>query len=78
MPEFVISRTFDAPREVVWKAWTDPKAMSQWWGRAASPIQFANSNVRVGDWRIVMRSPEGVDYPCAGVFREIIDQKSWS
>ena len=75
-PEFVISRTFDAPRELIWKAWTDPKEMTQWWG----PRGFANPvcelDVRVGGaWRIVMRSSEGGDYPCHGFYREIIDQE---
>ena len=42
-PEFVISRVFDAPRELVFHAWTEPKHVARWWGpRAPSPIPFAN------------------------------------
>ncbi len=62
--DFVISREFAAPRELVWQAWNDPKHMAQWWG----PHQFTNPvcelDVRVGGaYRIVMRGPDGVEYP---------------
>jgi len=40
--EFVITREFDAPRELVFKAWTDPKHLAQWWGPKDSLIRFAN------------------------------------
>lgn len=68
----VIARVFDAPRELVWKAWTDPNLMARWWG----PKNFTNPvcelDVRLGGaWRIVMRSPDGIEYPCGGVYREI-------
>jgi uncharacterized protein YndB with AHSA1/START domain len=74
--QFVISREFNAPRELLWKAWTDPKRMAQWWG----PKDFTNSvcelDVRVGGaWRTVMRSPEGTEYPCQGVYREIVENE---
>ena len=72
--EVIITRIFDAPRELVFKAWTDPKHMIRWWG----PHRFTNSacemDVRVGGtWHIVMRGPNGVDYPCRGVYREIVE-----
>jgi len=71
--EVVITRVFDAPRELVFKAWTDPKIMKEWYG----PKMFTNSvcelDVRVGGaWRIVMRGPDGVEYPGRGVYREIV------
>ncbi len=71
--DFVISRTFAAPRELVWKAWTEPKHMAQWWG----PHNFTNPvcemDVRVGgQYRIVMRGPEGDEYPLEGTFRDIV------
>jgi uncharacterized protein YndB with AHSA1/START domain len=73
-PEFLISRLFDAPRELVWQAWTDPRHMAQWWG----PRTFTNSvcemDVRPGGvYRITMRSSDGVEYPITGVFREIVE-----
>jgi uncharacterized protein YndB with AHSA1/START domain len=71
--DFVISREFDAPRELVWEAWTNPKHMAQWWG----PHDFTNPVCEMelragGAYRIVMRGPEGTEYPGKGVFREIV------
>jgi uncharacterized protein YndB with AHSA1/START domain len=71
--EVVITRVFDAPRELVFKAWTDPKIMKEWYG----PKMFTNTvcelDVRVGGaWHIVMRGPDGVEYPGRGVYREIV------
>jgi uncharacterized protein YndB with AHSA1/START domain len=70
--EFVISRVFDAPRELVWQAWTKPQHMAKWWGPRGFTNPVCEMDVRVGGaYRIVMRSSEGVDYPVAGVFREV-------
>ncbi len=71
--EVVITRLFDAPRDVVFNAWIDPKHLAAWWG----PNQFTNPvcevDARVGGaWRIVMRAPDGAEYPCEGVYREIV------
>jgi uncharacterized protein YndB with AHSA1/START domain len=71
--ELVFTRVFDAPRELVWKAWTDPKIMKEWYG----PKMFTNTvcelDVRVGGaWRIVMRGPDGAEYPGGGVYREVV------
>lgn len=71
--EVVITRVFDAPRELVFKAWTDPKIMKAWYG----PKMFTNTvcelDVRVGGaWHIVMRGPDGTEYPGRGVYREIV------
>ena len=69
----IITRIFDAPRALVFKAWTDPKHMARWWG----PKGFTNPVCEVdarpgGVLRIVMRAPDGVEYPMSGVFREIV------
>jgi uncharacterized protein YndB with AHSA1/START domain len=72
--EVVITRVLDAPCELVWKAWTDPKHLAQWWG----PKGFTNP---VCEWDakpgsaiyVVMRGPNGVDYPMGGAFREIVE-----
>jgi len=71
--EIVITRVFDAPRELVWKAWTDPKRLAQWWG----PRGFTNPRCEVdvrpgGVIRIDMRAPNGAIYPMSGVYREIV------
>jgi uncharacterized protein YndB with AHSA1/START domain len=72
--EVVITRVFDASRKLVWKAWTDPKHLVQWWG----PKGFTNP---VCEWDakpgkaiyVVMRAPNGTDYPMGGVFREVVE-----
>jgi uncharacterized protein YndB with AHSA1/START domain len=46
--DFVISRTLDAPRALVWKAWTDPEALAQWWGPKGSTIRVVKHDMRPG------------------------------
>jgi uncharacterized protein YndB with AHSA1/START domain len=71
--DFVVTRVVDAPREVVFRAWTEPAHVKQWWGPAAFSTPVCEMDVRPGGaYRLVMRSPEGVDYPMAGVYREVI------
>jgi uncharacterized protein YndB with AHSA1/START domain len=70
--EFTITRQFDAPREIVFNAWTDPKHLAQWWGPGGFTNPVCNVDVRPGGViYIVMRAPNGVDYPMGGEFREI-------
>jgi uncharacterized protein YndB with AHSA1/START domain len=70
---FVISRTFNAPRELVWKAWTEPKHMAQWWGPSNFTCPVCELAVQPGGaYRIVMRGTDGVEYPITGVYREIV------
>jgi uncharacterized protein YndB with AHSA1/START domain len=69
---FTLTRWFDAPRERVWRAWTDPRELAMWWG----PHGFTNPEVEAdfrpgGKLRIVMRSPDGVDFPVIGEFLEV-------
>jgi uncharacterized protein YndB with AHSA1/START domain len=72
-PVFHITRVFDARRELVWKAWTEPKQMKQWWGPRAFTNPVCEMDVRPGGaYRLVMRAPDGVDYPVKGVFREVV------
>jgi len=72
--ELVITRTFNAPRALVWQAWTDPEHIMQWWG----PKGFNNSScameLRVGgSFHLNMCAPDGNTYPCKGIFREIVE-----
>ena len=70
--EIVIERVFDAPRELVWKAWTDPEHVAQWWGPHGMKTRVDELDLRVGgDWRYVMLGPDGSEYPQRGTFREI-------
>jgi uncharacterized protein YndB with AHSA1/START domain len=71
--EIVLSREFDAPRELVWQAYTDPQHLPQWWG----PDGFTNTvheiDVRVGGtWRFTMHGPDGTDYPNRVVYQEVV------
>ncbi|WP_225772421.1 SRPBCC domain-containing protein [Inquilinus sp. Marseille-Q2685] len=70
--ELVITRVFDAPRSLVFKAWTEPEHLARWLG----PKDFGASAVRIdlrpgGAWSAVITSPEGKSYGMAGVYREI-------
>ncbi|HXN89845.1 MAG TPA: SRPBCC domain-containing protein [Methylocella sp.] len=72
--EVVITRIFDVPRGLVFKAWTDPEHMARWWGPRGFTNPICELDARVGGaWRIVMRSPAGIEYPCGGVYREIVE-----
>lgn len=67
-----IVRVFDAPRALVWRAWTDPKMLAQWFGPRGFTSSVPELDVRVGGGlRIVMHGPDGNDYPMKGVFREV-------
>ncbi len=68
--ELVVLRVIDAPRDLVFKVWTDPAA--RWWG----PHGFTSTSIAMefrpdGAWRTCMRSPEGEDFWAHGVYREI-------
>lgn len=68
----VFTRVFDAPRELVWKAWTEPEHLMRWWGPATFTSPAAKIDLRVGGkYHWCMRSPEGQDFWSTGTFREI-------
>jgi uncharacterized protein YndB with AHSA1/START domain len=70
--ELVITRVFDAPRELVWKAWTDPKHVAQWWGPKDCTNPVCELDVRPGGAILIhMQVPDGAVYPQKGVFHEI-------
>src|SRR5207253_2048068 len=71
--DLVLTRVSDAPRERVWKAWTDPRQIAQWWGPAGFTNPRCEVDVRPGGvLRIDMRGPDGTVYPMAGVYREVV------
>ena len=71
--ELFITRIFDAPRELVWKAWTDPERMKRWWGPKNFTSPFCKIDFRVGGkYLYCMRSPEGQDFWSTGVYRKIV------
>jgi uncharacterized protein YndB with AHSA1/START domain len=70
----VITRIFDAPRELVFKVWTDPKHVAQWWGPKDFTNPVCEMDVRPGGAILIhMRGPDGVLYPVKGVFREVVE-----
>jgi uncharacterized protein YndB with AHSA1/START domain len=70
--EVTLTRIFDAPRELVFRMWTDPRHVAQWWGPQGFTNPVCEMDVRPGGaLRIVMRAPDGVDYPMRGIFREV-------
>lgn len=71
---FSITRLLPVSRERVWKAWTDPQILTQWWG----PHGFINSVCELdpqtgGGYTLTMRSLEGTDYPITGTYQEVIE-----
>ncbi len=71
--DLVITRIFDAPRELVWKAWTEPERLMRWWGPKGFTSPFCKVDFRVGGvFLYCMRSPEGRDYWNTGFYREIV------
>lgn len=68
-----ITRVFDAPRALVWQAWTDPRMLAQWFGPRGFTTSVPVLDLRIGGaLRIVMHGPDGNDYPAACEFREIV------
>ena len=76
--ELRIERTFDAPRERVWKAMTDPKLLAQWWGRGNRLTVETYELERGGHWRFVEHTPDGKSHGFEGRFREIVPQSKLS
>lgn len=71
--ELVMERVFDAPRDLVYKAYTDPKLIPQWWGPKRMTTTVERMDVRPGGaWRYVQRDPDGRTYAFHGEFREVV------
>ena len=71
--EIQVTREFDAPRDVVYKAMTDPKLIPQWWGPRSDSITVDKMEVRPGGkWRFMATQPDGSNYAFRGEYREII------
>lgn len=74
--ELVISRTLNAPVELVWEVWTKPEHIANWWG----PNGFTNTITKMdmipgGEWNLVMHGPDGTDYKNKSIFKEVIPFK---
>ena len=71
--ELILSRTLDAPVDLVWEVFTNPGYLAQWWG----PDGFTNTIITMdlrpgGDWLLVMHGPDGTDYDNKSTFEEVM------
>ena len=70
--EILATRILDAPRELVWRAWTEPQRLARWWGPHGFRTTTQSMDVTPGGaWRFVMHGPDGRDYPAEMVFAEV-------
>lgn len=71
-----MSRVFHAPRDLVWRAWTEPQHVAHWWGPRGFTTQIDHMDFRVGgSWQHTMVGPDGARYPNKSVFKEIVPQE---
>lgn len=71
--ELVITRVFDAPRELIWDAWTDPKHVAQWFGPRGFTTPVCELDLRSGGAILIhMRGPDGTVHPMTGVYQEVV------
>lgn len=70
--EIVMTRAFDAPRDLVFEAWTNPEHVRHWWGLRGSTMVLCEADVRPGgSWRYVSTASDGSEVPFTGVYREV-------
>ena len=74
--ELVLTRTLNAPVDLVWEVWTKSEHIANWWG----PNGFTNTITKMdfipgGEWNLVMHGPDGTDYKNKSIFKEIIPHK---
>jgi uncharacterized protein YndB with AHSA1/START domain len=71
--QILIMREFDAPRDLVYKAWTSPDLVKRWWGAKRGEVTVAEIDLRVGGkWRYVGVMPDGTEVAFHGEYREIV------
>jgi uncharacterized protein YndB with AHSA1/START domain len=74
--ELIITRTLNAPVELVWEAWTKPEHIANWWGPNDFTTTISTMDmVPGGEWNLVMHGPDGTDYINKSIFKEIIPFK---
>jgi uncharacterized protein YndB with AHSA1/START domain len=81
--ELLITRAFDAPRRLVFRAWTDPAHLVRWWGPRGFTTPFCKMDAQPGGtWRVCMRSPEGSEHWLRCIYREVLEPErlvfSWA
>lgn len=74
--EIIISRVLNAPRELVWEAWTNPQHLVNWFGPKGFTNTFYEADIRTGGkWRFMMHGPDGRNYPNVVLFSEVLKPK---
>jgi uncharacterized protein YndB with AHSA1/START domain len=74
--EIEITRVYNAPRELVWRAWTEPEELVRWWGPPgwSTPLDTVTMEVRPGgEFRLTSVSDDGTKMPVVGVYREVVE-----
>ena len=76
-PSLTLTREYAAPPERIWRAWTDAKALSEWWGpEPGGAVSVAELDVRVGGrFHIVFGGPDGKEHEVQGVYREVVPNR---
>ncbi len=71
--QILITREFDAPRHLVYKAWTTPELVKRWWNAKRGEVTIAEIDLRVGGrWRSVMVTEDGLEVGFHGEYRELV------
>jgi uncharacterized protein YndB with AHSA1/START domain len=71
--EIVLTRSLDAPRSLVFEAWTTPEHVRRWWGCGDFPMTVCEIDLRVGGaWRYVISGPNGDEHGFHGAYREVV------
>lgn len=71
--DFIITRTFDAPRELIFSLWSDPNHLRRWWGPKGCSVGFCNMDLRPGGQLLYsLRMPDGTEMWGKFVYREIL------
>ena len=74
--ELIISRTLNAPVELVWEVWTRPEHLVNWWGPSGFTSTISKMEVNPGgEWDLVLHGPDGTDYKNKSIFKEVIPLK---
>jgi len=74
--EILLSRTINAPVDLVWEMWTDPEHVANWWGPDGFTNTISVMDLRPGgQWNLVMHGPDGRDYDNKSIFKEIVRHK---
>lgn len=77
--DIVMTRTFDAPRELVWRAMTEPELVSRWWGLEKTTTVIDRLDFRPGgSWRFVEREADGREYAFHGVIHDVNGPESFT